>query len=79
MKRQMLFSRYALAMHDVLNLVIKFYYYYLAWTVFIEMHYYSVWSCFFFFSIITYSSGHLTRKPYGYLRCPGNKINSVVM
>jgi len=48
MKGQMLFSRYALAMHDVLNLAIKFCHHYLAWIVFIEMHCYSVWSCFFF-------------------------------
>jgi len=25
------------------------------------------------------SSGHLTRKPYGYFICPGNKRNAVVL
>jgi len=23
--------------------------------------------------------GHLTRKPYGYFRCPGGKINTVLL
>ena len=71
MKGQMLFSRYSLAIHDML--------YYLAWIVIIKMCY-SVRTCFFLsIFFLPYPSGHLTRKPYGYFRCLGNKINAVLM
>ena len=32
-----------------------------------------------FLFLLCYSSGHLTRKPYGCFRCPGNTINAVLM
>jgi len=71
MKGKMLFSRYALAIHDKLH--------YLAWIVIIKMCY-SVKTCFLFLYFFhPYWSGHLTRKPYGYFRCPRNKINAVLM
>ena len=67
----MLFSRYALAIHDMQH--------YLAWIVIIKK-WYSVRTCFLFlYFFLPYSSVHLTRKPYGYFRCPGNKINAVLM
>jgi len=54
MKGQMLFSRYALAKHDMLH--------YLAWIVIIKMCY-SVRTCFLFlYFFLPYSSGHLTGK-----------------
>jgi len=66
MKGQLLFSRKALAIHDMLH--------YLAWIAIIKMCY-SVKTCFLFlYFFLPYSSGHLTRKPHGYFRCPGNKI-----
>ena len=71
MKWQLLFSRYALAIHDMLH--------YLAWIVIIKMCY-SVRTCFLFlYFFLPYSSGHLTTKLHGYFRCPGNKINAVCM
>jgi len=71
MKGQMLFSRYALAIHDMLHS--------LAWIIIIKI-YYSVRTCFLFsIFFLPYSSEYLTRKSYGYFRCPGNKINAVLM
>jgi len=29
--------------------------------------------------LLVRATGHLTRNPYGYFRCPGNRINAVLM
>jgi len=74
-KEQILFSRCAPIMHDVLYLIIKIHY--LAWTFSLLKYTISPGPVFIF--SFCYSSGHLSRKPYGYFRCPGNEINAVLM
>ena len=70
-----LFSRHALAMHDMLHLIIKWHY--LAWMSLLKCTIKSRLTSLLFCPC--YLSGHLTRKPYGCFRCPGNKINAVLM